>query len=74
MKDLPGFTPRKKPLDAVFESNSSGSDDADNPWMQTSLKLRLKTRSQIKAYAALNSLTMQDVIETALSEYLEKHQ
>lgn len=44
----------------------------ENPWLKTSVSLRTDTRNRVKLYAAGNGLKIQEVVETALTEYLDR--
>lgn len=45
----------------------------DDTWIQTSMRMRKQTRSEVKLYAITHDMTMQDVIDLAVKEYLIKY-
>ncbi|MBW3089247.1 hypothetical protein [Bifidobacterium miconisargentati] len=57
----------KRPED-VFRQEAPISEE----WVNTSVRLRVNTRNRVKLYAAGHGLKIQDVIETALLEHLER--
>ncbi|KFI44496.1 hypothetical protein [Bifidobacterium biavatii] len=47
-------------------------DPDAEPTVNTSMKLLVETRNRLKLYAAAHGLKMQDVVEDAINEYLER--
>ncbi|OXN00281.1 hypothetical protein [Bifidobacterium vansinderenii] len=80
MKDL-AFRPSRPravseaPLDNVFAADtapvrSGSSATGDDGWTKTSVAMRRSTRRRVKLWALEHDMSMQEVVDLALEEYL----
>ncbi|RSX51255.1 hypothetical protein [Bifidobacterium callimiconis] len=80
MKDL-AFRPSRPravssaPLDGVFAADavparSAVSAASDDGWTKTSVAMRRSTRRRVKLWALEHDMSMQEVVDLALEEYL----
>lgn len=76
MKGMEAYRPVSRQAGEVEELFRADPvvEEESNPWVQTSLRFRLKTRNRVKAYAAVHGLTMQEVLEDCLTMYLDQHE
>ncbi len=70
MKNL-AFTPAPHTkvsarIDDVFRADKAAATD----WVKTSVSLRAETKAQLKAFAAGHDMRIQEVIDEALTAYL----
>lgn len=54
-------------------TSSPVSQNNDNIWIQTSLRMRKSIHNDLKMYAFTHGISMQHVLDEALREYLNKY-
>ncbi|MFC8014144.1 hypothetical protein [Streptomyces cinereoruber] len=55
------------------QNESAGAGDAQEERVNFSARVRASVRRRAKLYAAANDVNLQDLVDTALDDYLKRH-
>ncbi|WP_345719073.1 hypothetical protein [Bifidobacterium pseudolongum] len=76
MRNLGNYTPAARTshvhgMSDVFRAPDGGRDRGER-WVKTSVSMKPSTRRRLKQYAASRDVTIQEAVDAAISEYLDR--